>query len=313
MPELLGPLVFCILLLGGTAWFRVFSRWSSGQPALAWQPRRHVPWGLLDLVAAVVLLVLGIVAALLLLRELGLLPEPVKDALPTLAALRMATAAEAVAKLAVLLVMVLLLMLRTRTTLSDLGWSGKHLLEDIRLGAIAFAMFAPLVLALQAALVQFYPSKHPLIEMLKEHRDVNLFAVVAFSAAVAAPLAEEFLFRVLLQGWLEKAFTFRGPTPELVVGAPAARPVEEAEADVLAPQPRGYRALAPILVSSFIFALLHWSHGPDWVPLTVLALGLGYLYQRTHRLVPSLTVHALLNGFTVLILWFELFGQAAAP
>jgi membrane protease YdiL (CAAX protease family) len=147
--------------------------------------------------------------------------------------------------------------------------------------------------------------------MLKQHRDRNLFAIVAFSAAVAAPIAEEFLFRVLLQGWLEKAFTFHGPTSELVLGAPPAEPTEEAQADVLAPRPRGYRALAPIAISALIFALLHWSHGPDWVPLSVLAIGLGYLYQRTHRIVPSLTVHALLNGFTVLILWFELFARPA--
>ena len=35
----------------------------------------------------------------------------------------------------------------------------------------------------------------------------------------------------------------------------------------------------PILVSSIIFALLHYQHGPDWIPLFLLAIGLGYLYH----------------------------------
>lgn len=52
----------------------------------------------------------------------------------------------------------------------------------------------------------------------------------------------------------------------------------------------------PILGSSTVFAVLHMSHGPDWIPLFFLALGLGYLYRQTHRLLPCITVHLLLNG-----------------
>jgi membrane protease YdiL (CAAX protease family) len=54
-----------------------------------------------------------------------------------------------------------------------------------------------------------------------------------------------------------------------------------------------------------VFALLHWQHGPDWVPLTVLAAGMGYLYQRTHRLLPSLVVHTALNGASMWGLWVQ--------
>ena len=68
---------------------------------------------------------------------------------------------------------------------------------------------------------------------------------------------------------------------------------------------RGILAWLPIGVSSAIFALLHFSHGPDWVPLLLLAAGMGYLYQRTHRLVPSLTVHGLLNAFSMWGLWVQ--------
>ena len=54
-----------------------------------------------------------------------------------------------------------------------------------------------------------------------------------------------------------------------------------------------------------IFALLHYSHGPDWVPLFFLAMGMGYLYQRTHRLLPSLVVHGLLNSLSMCGLWVQ--------
>jgi hypothetical protein len=73
------------------------------------------------------------------------------------------------------------------------------------------------------------------------------------------------------------------------------------------PEFQGISAWLPIGLSAIIFALLHFSHGPDWVALTLLACGMGYLYQRTHRLVPSLVVHALLNSLSMWGLWLQVF------
>ena len=39
---------------------------------------------------------------------------------------------------------------------------------------------------------------------MQEKNDVAMWIVAAVSAVVVAPLFEEFFFRVLLQGWLEK-------------------------------------------------------------------------------------------------------------
>ena len=36
-----------------------------------------------------------------------------------------------------------------------------------------------------------------------------------------------------------------------------------------------------------------------------LAAGLGYLYRRTHRLLPSLIVHAALNSLSLWGLWVQ--------
>jgi membrane protease YdiL (CAAX protease family) len=42
---------------------------------------------------------------------------------------------------------------------------------------------------------------------------------------------------------------------------------------------------------------------PDPVALFILALVLGTLYYRTHRIVPSIVTHAAFNATTLLLLW----------
>jgi membrane protease YdiL (CAAX protease family) len=55
---------------------------------------------------------------------------------------------------------------------------------------------------------------------------------------------------------------------------------------------------------------MHYSHGPAWIPLLLLGAGLGYAYQRTSRLWPGIVAHCLLNSFTMVGLWIQVF---AAP
>ena len=66
------------------------------------------------------------------------------------------------------------------------------------------------------------------------------------------------------------------------------------------------RRFTPILISSLVFSLFHLGHGPAPISLFFLSLVLGYLYQRTQRIWPSLVVHTLLNFCTTVILWFDL-------
>jgi membrane protease YdiL (CAAX protease family) len=59
----------------------------------------------------------------------------------------------------------------------------------------------------------------------------------------------------------------------------------------------------PIGISSLLFAFAHIGYGPEPVPLLLLALVLGYVYQRTHRIVPCMVTHALFNGTSLVALW----------
>jgi membrane protease YdiL (CAAX protease family) len=93
------------------------------------------------------------------------------------------------------------------------------------------------------------------------------------------------------------------PPREAAAGdAPAASTAgQTSPADVASP------AWWPIAASALIFATMHAGQGPAPVPLFVLALGLGYVYRQTHSVLPSIVVHALLNGTTMAALAVDIY------
>jgi membrane protease YdiL (CAAX protease family) len=64
-------------------------------------------------------------------------------------------------------------------------------------------------------------------------------------------------------------------------------------------QPKAWHGWLAIVITSLAFALLHpaWS----WPAIFVLAIGLGYLYERTGNLWAPITVHLLFNSLETLI------------
>ncbi|MDX1947825.1 MAG: CPBP family glutamic-type intramembrane protease [Pirellulaceae bacterium] len=335
-----------MLVLAGCAagWAQASIKLATQRPLIAWSERRPVPWNALDLLVTIVIYLGSMLLTVDSLRRFGWLPAGGGDDNLSLAERQTLVAAQASLSLGILAVALPLIALRTGATLRDFGLSAKHMLGDLGLGIAAFTMLAPPVYALQGLLIHFWkPSQHPLIEMFKATPDPVFFGVLFVAAAVVAPLFEELIFRVLLQGSLERMFGWLfktdappprelapGPAPPVIAAVSAdltnpfaASPiVGEAPSDSAAattaaastplPPPRGPAAWLPIVISSLVFALLHYSHGPDWIPLTLLALGLGYLYQRTHRLLPSLVVHTLLNSLSLAGLWIQTYLQPPA-
>jgi membrane protease YdiL (CAAX protease family) len=80
------------------------------------------------------------------------------------------------------------------------------------------------------------------------------------------------------------------------------------------PGPRGVAGLPygwlPIFISSALFGLAHFGYGPEPIPLFLLAIFLGLVYQRTHRIIPCIVAHSLFNLFTVVVLWRMVFHAA---
>ena len=302
----IAQVVLGVLLLACLAtWFQRLRRRKSNQPLLAMSPRPAVPWGLCHLLAALVLLTLFETVAVFLVNPARLSENEPAAAnslqTPTQAVSAPLAPADlwgtAGARLAMLAAAILLIVVTVRPTLADLGIRGSELLADLRLGCHGFLMFGPPAYAIQMLLTVWSPESHPIIESLRAAPDTRLMIASVASAVVAAPLQEEFLWRLLFQGWLEKLARAPSEPMELMFGRSRAASAGSVDQAVIT---------WPILVSSFLFALLHLSHGPAAVALFFFAVGLGWLYQRTHRIVPCITAHLLLNGCSLALLFLEI-------
>jgi membrane protease YdiL (CAAX protease family) len=210
-------------------------------------------------------------------------------------------------------------------------------------------------------------TSHPLARVLLESHHLWAILVCAALAVVIAPIAEEVLFRLLLQGWLEKverrsrrqwpairivpagaipigvtallfaAMHFRTAMPRmeldtliflicvravaclLAVGLTLAwvRLASEATwADLgLVPQKLpsdlalGLLAFLVVTVPVYMVLFATKFFFPenavvDPIPLFLLAVVLGGLYYRTHRIMPSVVLHTSFNAVGVLLaLW----------
>ena len=185
----------------------------------------------------------------------------------------------------------------------------RHVRDDLWLGTVAFVMLAPPVYGLQRVLTIWFPYDHPLISVLQKHPQPILHAAVFFSAVVAAPIVEEFFYRILWQGWLQAFAPRRSDFLQLVLGKTAEPPDPDdgqsrTTGTVRWPRAPGFSAEAfAILASSALFASMHISQGAAPIPLFVLALGLGYVVARTGRVLPCIVVHVLLNACSLAMLW----------
>jgi membrane protease YdiL (CAAX protease family) len=229
---------------------------------------------------------------------------------------------------------------------ADLGVDGgpRDFRRDIKIGLVTgLAAIAPAYLMLGLLTQSQDPSKHPMIKMVMgSHQSLGVFIAAAILAMIVAPVCEEIVFRLLLQGWLERwecamlgyegvagsvstngaaasnefpeptvsedatakdepteALTYKSQSPALMVHPPMI--------GVTGVFPFGWM---PIVISSLMFAVAHIGNGPDPIPLFFFALGLGYVYQRTHRIVPSIVAHALFNSYAMIALWRMVFYDA---
>ncbi|MCC7145096.1 MAG: CPBP family intramembrane metalloprotease [Phycisphaeraceae bacterium] len=158
-------------------------------------------------------------------------------------------------------------------------------------GLVAFIFALPLVLGINAVVswLSFLlghpapPLGHKMLQALANLHSPGLLTLLLLSAVVLAPLFEEIIYRGLVQTTL---LEYLGPANRLLV----------------------------LMTSAAIFASIHlgsvtWHMLPG---LFVLALVLGYLYERTATLWPSLIVHLLFNAANIMLVLL-LYPSASAP
>jgi membrane protease YdiL (CAAX protease family) len=245
-----------VVALAAFVWMagRVVRRMRAGQTILPVRPQAAVPWDVEDVGLVALVYFAGSVV-----MGTGAAGKPLVDRLVDNIVLSLGTTLAAMAWL----------MFRgaTRTTL---GFVGGHFREDLRIatGSLALVVFPLLTLAAVLNAVVRY--KHVIVDFLGGQRSGAAVALVIASAVVVAPVAEEFFFRRVLQGWLQKHFSGD--------------------------------ALRAVVVSSLAFAAAHAGQGLAYVPLFPLAMVLGFLAARTGSIVPSILLHALFNAVSVMLL-----------
>jgi len=148
----------------------------------------------------------------------------------------------------------------------------RGLLIDIGLGlAVALAAF-PLVGLVHYWLMSdgWYTTQgaHPLLELLRGNASFEAQFWVLLGAAVLAPLYEELLYRVLLQG------TWSAHAPPWIA----------------------------ITGTALLFSAAHFRPGqPDGIPLFPFALLLGLLYDRRRSYCGIVAAHALYNSLNIIL------------
>ena len=337
MQAFLVLLILVLLAASLYHWVSLVRHVSEGVPLVPLEPRQVAPWTGLDVVMALVIL-FGAYGFVHVIWEqfLGIrVGDPnLTDLKPTARATVLVMGS--LAHLATFVLSLLFTAIRTNSTAADVGFDFSRLGYDMRLGLRMFVLVAPPIYLLQFVLHQWFPTVHPLIELIRAHPDPLFFAASGFSAVIVAPLAEEYLFRVLLQGWLQKLRWVWQSEPVKVINgsnkeAIATDNASESSVAMHVSELNPYSAsqtkpdidevdsdssaitavpLWPILVSSLLFAAAHFSHGPDPIPLFFLAMAIGYLYRQTNRIAPCIVVHFCLNGLTMFALLVSVyFGE----
>ena len=145
---------------------------------------------------------------------------------------------------------------------SAIGIRFNDLREQVRLGVYGFfASVIPMIVSMFMTLpFRGAENQHSLLKQLMESPDMATVSMIAVTAVIAAPIFEELIYRVILQGWLSKIFPASVSIPLVAV----------------------------------LFASAHgWRDGLALMPL---ALILGYVFHRQHSYLAVVVIHALFNA-----------------
>lgn len=152
-----------------------------------------------------------------------------------------------------------------------LGLTARHWLHDTFRGLLTYLAVLPVCMGLLALVMWLLPpgshKEHEILVILGLKELPHVWKGVAvFAAVVLAPLTEEIFFRGLVQS-MARRYT-GGAWPAIVI-------------------------------SSVLFAAMHWATPQAIVPLLALGIVLGYTYEHTGRLYRPILIHALFNAVIV--------------
>jgi membrane protease YdiL (CAAX protease family) len=331
MPRQDDPLLIAclsaIVLTSLATWAYLTIRLLLRGALLSYEPRRPVPWGAVGALLACLWVLNSL--TMVFLREppvpvaQSVSPLPSPESPRPAAEPQVATRKNSPLQMVTMVVFILLLTgsvlaaiaTYSGATMGDLGLPefADEFARDVAIGVVACFAALPPVYGLLALLFHWFQGEthHPLIETLMHDSNPGFVMMATISAVIVAPVCEEITFRLLLQGWLEKCDDeLRTTDDKIETTYGECQVTNEGENCALEPLrrklaciPRGW---LPIFVSSALFAAAHIGQGTAPFALFLLAIVLGYTYQRTHRIVPCITLHATFNLLNMLVLWLSL-------
>jgi membrane protease YdiL (CAAX protease family) len=166
----------------------------------------------------------------------------------------------------------------------NLGLGRRRLAGGLVVGLVGALIVVPPLFLLSIVIETVYqrvhfqhPTEHPLLRVLGEGRNPLVQAAIVIGACVIAPLWEEILFRGHLQTLLKRAIIWTGRSRSS----------------------GQFAEWAGILLTSVLFMLLHpaWS----WPVIFVLAVCLGFAYERTGNLWVPISLHAAFNSVSTVL------------
>lgn len=310
-----ADLLFIVVAVGslaGWGWI-VRRRQTTGQSLVKPRLQQEPYWSFAEFFVGFGLMLICSTAAILTARRYlaagspdGVTPLDSEDVTITSHDLVVTSIAGSTAQLLVLFSLMVWMGLTRREYLVRWGlwpsWS------DVRLGLIASLFILPPILML-AQLLDWYVQEyeHPVLDAVKQQPTLAVFLSMTFSAAIVAPIFEEFLFRGLLQGSIQKLtrrLAFERQAAEQELDRPTI-------SETVSPAEVASWPWNAVLVSSATFAIMHLGNGAAPIALFFFAVALGYLYRQTGRLWPCITVHFTLNLFSMVILGLEVAADAA--
>ena len=201
----LGAMVavyFTILAGSLLSWGYLIYRARRGQPWLTFPPRGPRVWGLADLVVvATAFVVCQSAVASGYVRWAGIDVRNLPDGeLPAVVG-TVASLGNVLAVAASLL----WLSLRYNVAPSHLGFHTRDGLQQLKIAGVTLLAALPIVYVLMAVVSIGMDAEyaHPLLDEIRTQASLGSYLLGVVAAVLVAPLAEEFLFRVLIQGWLQ--------------------------------------------------------------------------------------------------------------
>jgi membrane protease YdiL (CAAX protease family) len=247
-----------------TLWINLIWRWKQFGWPLPFRLRRSVPWHPIEAVMIIVIVLFVVAAAL----QQFFVTQPIKSGAPldpdfSLRQIQVQCLSQVIG----LLLIPALLSLWHLCYWADFGLARRDWTADLQAGCWGVLLSILPVRLLEWPIQSLrVDSPHPLFELLRSSSDNRvILAWVAFQVIVLAPLIEELLFRVILQGALS-----RESTPSVA-----------------------------IILTSAAFVGIH--QPVDWAPLLPLALILGYVYYRRQSYLAVVALHGIFNGLNLIL------------